>query len=357
MYNILIVEDEYLSRYVLTTIIHEELKNNVNIIQAENGFQAKEIIDNNKIDLGIVDMRLPGIKGIEICKYLRIKYDEIPIIIITGDYDNDLSKKILNLNINEYLVKPVEPSYIIKLVNKYIKLTDKKDEDFNKKREDYLKNIIKPLIRGEKRETIHITEEYINFLYDFGEDRDKNNEIIYLFNEIKGVNNKINMCNCKSIDDKIKYLENNILPYKDKELIKKEFIKIYNHIFDDDNYNGFNQGINTYIKDAINYVEKNIRKNITLEEVANSINITPHYLSKIFKREVGVNFITFITDKKIELAKKMLIEGDIPIVNIAIELSYTQPNYFSKVFKKKVGVTPREYRERYFENNLMIKNN
>ncbi|MPM89957.1 HTH-type transcriptional activator RhaR [bioreactor metagenome] len=57
------------------------------------------------------------------------------------------------------------------------------------------------------------------------------------------------------------------------------------------------------------------------------------------------------------MAKEMLVDEDIPIVNISIELSYTQPNYFSKVFKKKVGITPSEYREKYLiENkNIIIK--
>lgn len=113
--------------------------------------------------------------------------------------------------------------------------------------------------------------------------------------------------------------------------------------------------LNDYTQEAIQYVEKNIKKNITLEEVAKNINITPHYLSKIFKKEVGINFVTYVTDRKIDLAKEMLADKNIPIVNISISLAFNQPNYFSKVFKKKVGVTPSKYREQCIKNKMHLR--
>ena len=354
MYNILIVEDEYLSRHVMNLIICKEFKNNVNVIQAEDGMKAKHIIDGEKIDLGIIDMNIPGIKGIEICKYLRKKYNDIPILITTGDYDDIQSEKILGLNINEYLVKPIELPYIIKLLNKYIKLEMKENKNFVEEENSYLKNISHNFVKGNKRDTIKTTKEYINYLYNYEDDNYHKSEIINLTNQIKYISKKANIHICEIVERKINNLKSNSLIYKDKNLVINEFVNIYNDIFDND-YEEIDHTFNTYIKDVIDYVEKNVKKNITLEEVAKYINITPHYLSKIFKKYVGVNFVTFITDKKIEIAKKMLIDEDIPIVNISIELSYNQPNYFSKVFKSKVGITPSEYREKHLGENQHIK--
>ena len=73
--------------------------------------------------------------------------------------------------------------------------------------------------------------------------------------------------------------------------------------------------------------------------------MSSYYYSRVFKKMTGVNFITYVTDRKIEIAQDMLVETDMPVINIAYELSYNEPNYFSKAFKKKVGVTPTEYRE------------
>jgi YesN/AraC family two-component response regulator len=73
--------------------------------------------------------------------------------------------------------------------------------------------------------------------------------------------------------------------------------------------------------------------------------MSSYYLSKIFKKETGVNFVTYLTERKIEIAKDMLANTDVPIINIALDLSYHEPNYFSKVFKKSTGMTPTEYRK------------
>ncbi|UQT47221.1 helix-turn-helix transcriptional regulator [Flavonifractor plautii] len=73
------------------------------------------------------------------------------------------------------------------------------------------------------------------------------------------------------------------------------------------------------------------------------------YFSKLFKRMTGKNYITYVTDSRIEMAKRMLVDTEMPVINIAYELSYNETNYFSKAFKKKVGVTPSEYRTAHSE--------
>jgi YesN/AraC family two-component response regulator len=82
-----------------------------------------------------------------------------------------------------------------------------------------------------------------------------------------------------------------------------------------------------------------------LDQVGEYANMSSYYLSKIFKKETGVNFVTYLTERKIEIAKDMLANTDVPIINIALDLSYHEPNYFSKVFKKSTGMTPTEYRK------------
>ena len=101
------------------------------------------------------------------------------------------------------------------------------------------------------------------------------------------------------------------------------------------------------IQSAISFIEQHITDDITAEDVANHVNISTYYLSKIFKKEMGVNFITYVTDRKMDLAKEMLVNTDIPVLNIALDLAYNEANYFSKAFKKKTGLTPSEYREKY----------
>lgn len=94
------------------------------------------------------------------------------------------------------------------------------------------------------------------------------------------------------------------------------------------------------------YMEENYNKDISLDDVSRIVDISPYYFSKLFKEETGENFIEYLTNIRIEKAKKLLQNKDISIKNICADTGYSDPNYFSRIFKKQVGLTPTEYRER-----------
>ncbi len=352
MYKILIVEDEYLSADVLELIISREFKQKVKIIRADNGLKAKQIIKQSEIDLAIIDINIPIINGSELCKYIRIKKNDMPIVVITGDYNDKLAETLFKLEVNEYFVKPVRTQIIVKIINKYM---NKDKEEMRKEQEDFWSNLGNEIMKSPKPDVITKVSSYINYIF-------KQKETNYIMKEITKLglkfaeiikNNRLNVSD--SILKKINDMIEHPFIYKDANGLMLQASNIINEIFDRVYENENNNNFNEYTQEAIEYVEKNIKKNITLEEVAKNINITPHYLSKIFKKEVGVNFVTYVTDRKIDLAKEMLADKNIPIVNISISLAFKQPNYFSKVFKKKVGVTPSEYREQYLKNKSHIK--
>ncbi|SEG09977.1 two-component system, response regulator YesN [Butyrivibrio sp. Su6] len=104
---------------------------------------------------------------------------------------------------------------------------------------------------------------------------------------------------------------------------------------------------NSIMKTAMDYIKDNFHKDISLDDVSRVVNISPYYFSKIFKEENGLNFIEYLTNVRIEKAKKLLEESDLSIKEICISCGYTDPNYFSRSFKKNVGVTPTEYKDRF----------
>ena len=143
----------------------------------------------------------------------------------------------------------------------------------------------------------------------------------------------------KACADLLYHITNHVVNIESIDTIKKIKIK-------EESKNSNKRSHSKDIEKAVTYIEDNIKKQLTLDDVAKHINLSTHYLSKLFKKEMNINFVTYLTDKKIELAKLMLQDPEIPIVNIAIDLSYNHPNYFSKVFKRKVGLTPSEYRDK-----------
>ena len=100
-------------------------------------------------------------------------------------------------------------------------------------------------------------------------------------------------------------------------------------------------------KRAKEYIKTNYSKSITLEDVAREINVSPQYLSKLFKEETGENFIDYLTGIRIRIAKSLLEGEELSIKEICYSIGYSDPNYFSRIFKKIVGSTPTEYKDEF----------
>ena len=97
------------------------------------------------------------------------------------------------------------------------------------------------------------------------------------------------------------------------------------------------------IRTAIRYMEEYYMDPITLEEIAGYVGVTPQHFSKMFKKELGINYIEWLTNYRMDIAKEMLMEGKEAIKEICYRVGYSDPNYFSRIFKKVVGVSPKEY--------------
>ena len=82
---------------------------------------------------------------------------------------------------------------------------------------------------------------------------------------------------------------------------------------------------------------------LTLEGVARLQNVSPQYLSKVFKEETRFTFVEFLTRLRIELAQRLMMDSDKSVKEICYEVGYSDPNYFSRLFRKQTGLMPTEY--------------
>ena len=95
-----------------------------------------------------------------------------------------------------------------------------------------------------------------------------------------------------------------------------------------------------------NYINENYAQDISLDDVSRMVDISPYYFSKLFKQEVGENFIEYLTRTRIRNARRLLDDPRHSIKEVCMMCGYGDPNYFSRIFKKYEGMTPSEYRER-----------
>jgi len=93
------------------------------------------------------------------------------------------------------------------------------------------------------------------------------------------------------------------------------------------------------------YIIKHSHEDISLDALGKKVDLSPIYISKMFKEKLGTNYIDFLTECRIEKAKKLLSNPDKSLKEITYEVGYHEPNYFSKVFKKMCSVSPKEYRK------------
>jgi len=97
------------------------------------------------------------------------------------------------------------------------------------------------------------------------------------------------------------------------------------------------------IRRAQGYVEAHLAEEITLEQAAQEVAMSPYYFSKVFRQVSGETFIDYLTRVRLDKAKQMLSAGA-SVKEASFTVGYNDPNYFSRVFKKVTGLTPTEFR-------------
>lgn len=99
----------------------------------------------------------------------------------------------------------------------------------------------------------------------------------------------------------------------------------------------------------VRYMQEHLKDEITLNVLANEFHLSAQYISQLFKNEIGVNFLAYLTNIRMEQAKKLLLSTDDTVAEIAEKSGYADYRVFTKAFKKSEGVTPSQYRRNFQE--------
>lgn len=98
------------------------------------------------------------------------------------------------------------------------------------------------------------------------------------------------------------------------------------------------------VENAMKFMKKHIRKQLSLNEIAEHEKMSASHFSSIFKNQTGYSPLNYFILLKIQEACRLLSLSGMSIKEIAFHLGYSDPYYFSRIFKKTIGVSPREYR-------------
>lgn len=106
------------------------------------------------------------------------------------------------------------------------------------------------------------------------------------------------------------------------------------------------EGASHAVYKVIQIIKSEYSQDLSLDYLAACVGFTPSYLSFIFKHETGENLIKYITDYRMNQAKKLLDSDSTKIVQVAKQCGYSSASYFNRLFKNTYGITPKQYREK-----------
>lgn len=346
MCKVLLVDNDRIERYVIREVLKTNFKNIDYVFEAENGEEAFKLLNGSLIDLVISNLSDSVVNLMKLVQFTKQRNPKSAVILTTAKSEREVAHAVLKLKADGYLLKPYSPELLLSVAKPYIiKQNGQNDDIKHKKTEEALRQLQIGIREHLYKKCINLTKEYLNEVYE--EDYDINQRCEMVVGYLQGITEITEEYNL-SIKEMIKTVTREVKLKFDKYGVRYNayvlVCDIITQLFDEIDKDYY------YVDDVnkmLNYIDRNIKSGITLEDAAEHINMSSCYFSKFFKKETNEKFITYVTNSRIELAKELLRYTTLPILNIAYELSYNETNYFSKAFKKKVGLTPSEYREKF----------
>ena len=146
-----------------------------------------------------------------------------------------------------------------------------------------------------------------------------------------------------------KAIDYNVMKYFLKPVDVEEFAHTINELRCQLNERmGINEKVSRkspFMESVIKYVDENFQNDIQLSCIAQKFYCSTVNLSKRFKQYTGMNYIDYVTVKRVESAKKLLMETDMNVNEVMYTVGYKDPKHFRKMFKNIAGISPSEFRK------------
>lgn len=397
MFNIILIDDDIVSLKTLSKIFPWEMLGFKLMGVFHNASEALDFVEHNKVDVILSDVAMPDIDGVDLARICSKDHPKIKIVLISAYRDFEAARTVIGLkNVVEYLTKPIDCSKLEATLssirdslnfNKYDSFQSEDDYSY---RLAFFSNLVcghikdtASLISGLESMNLDISNcdrmcTLINFhISNFTEYskntwKHSNNQLYYAISNIFPFENDYgyySMANYsygnfswviihKSSQDAQQVIQrfSETLTFYLKEILKidaeKSSYKVWSKLSDlvnQTSLNYFEDAEHDVISRALAYMHDNYNKNISLNDVAEHVYMTPVYFSTFFKKITGENFIKRITAIRLEHAKDLLLNSDMTVNEICFKVGYNHIGNFLDKFKKYFKMTPNEYRKLYIK--------
>lgn len=332
--HLLIVDDEPVIRQGLVKMAQIYSPAFSEVYTAVNGQEALLKIHEVQPEIVLTDIRMPKMDGLDLCRVLYESYPHIQTIVISGYNDFDYAKTCMEYGVKHYLLKPATKvqlhNVLDKLIKKpargyipvsrYVLWMDRMEQSLWTLQIEELIQLIEQW--GQYCQTANLSLDQISELLKdcFGMLKQRFEtrgiELYFLYPELPANNTK------EALDQ-----------------FEKLLLQLAEHLsclrggkFKDP------------IEEAKSYIHSRLSEEISLEQVASMVGLTPNYFSALFKRVTNETFVRYRIKKRMERARELLSVPSYRIADVAEEVGYEDYPHFTKTFKKIVGISPSEYR-------------
>ncbi len=395
--RIIIVDDEEASLFGLQKLIPwSELGYELTGVFS-CGDDAIDFIAHNHVDIVCTDIAMPKPDGLDIANICSEEYPHIKILLFSAFRDFEYAQRALRFkNVCDYLTKPIDYKLFISTLKNLAESADSKSSEFSSvedmdNRLSFFSNLLCGNISNEddltqKMESLDINIEpnaaicdlimfHIRDFQDFLKKTSKYTPVQLYY----AISNFYPFYRKNSYFSLALYSFSNIMwivmhrqDAPDTKEITEKFVSEITENFHsvlgidvDVSYNQKSSSILTFlgkhdeqisditdssnsdvIAQAIDYINKNLDKNISLEDVAQHVFMCPAYFSSYFKKKTGERFIEHLTAIRMKRAATLLLSNEnISLNDICDMIGYNHIGYFHRKFKSYYGVTPTEYRK------------
>lgn len=348
--KVLLVDDEPLELENLEVMIN--VLGEYEVIKAENGIEAINYLQSEKIDLVFLDIKMPGMNGLEVLQEIHLKWPEKIVSIVSAFDDFSYAKQAIELGAIGYLLKPFADDEFNKIFYK-MKETFEENEELNA---FVLQSIIErslfstsSLSRQHELKNLHFIPEVVFVL---------KGEIVKLEEQLKKSNEYFRILVVPKEIDEFTLL----VTTKDGIRFVKEQLLLYNLSVDDQVAYGIGEDVSIKIAHAhalndyhtrnrstftqfMNYLKENYYRSLTLSDIAKEVHVSSSHLNRLLKKEYGKTFTEILMEVRIDKAKGLLLKNyNVEVVSDMV--GFNSAAYFAVCFKKFTGVSPSRYRSK-----------
>jgi two-component system, response regulator YesN len=364
------------------------------VAEAEDGAEALELALKYEVDVLLADLNMPIMNGLTLIKNIRENLQKCRVVVISGYDEFSYAQEALRLQVEDYILKPIKPDSLTEVLKnlhyklqtqtaerKYLEIASNHiSQNTLLIQERFCRNWVEGNLTNLKiKEQLNfwgLPEEVPHMLAVV-----RSQELEIKQPLIQGTDKELFLFRVKKIilevlekQQKLVFSDESGLlfilmwGYVQEESFSKieTSIKSYLHVSpnlysesitgDIDSvpsiYESFKKKVyeefqvSPIVRRAKNYIrEQYTNPELTLESIAQQLQISSVYLSRMIKQGLGTSFVGLVTEMRIKKAIMLLNSTNLQVNEIAEQVGYESQHYFSTSFKKVVGVSPNQYRK------------